>query len=297
MNSNDDSNLSFKQWQQTGRYFNYRGHCIFYQDSLIGDNVILLIHGFPTASWDWHKIWKPLSKHYRLITLDMIGFGYSDKPVDYPYSIFDQADLYQAFTSHLSINSVHVVAHDYGDTVTQELIARFNQQAKSDNTMLNLQSVCLLNGGLFPEVHKARLIQKLLNSPVGFMVSKLLTQEKFERSMSAVFSPSHQPSPLELSELWQLASHQQGHRLSHRLIRYIDERKINRGRWVEALQTTSIPLRFINGNDDPISGIDMANRYQELIPAPDIIHLAKIGHYPQLEAPDAVINAILELLP
>ena len=41
---------------------------------------LLLIHGYPTSSWDWTALWRPLSLSFRLAAVDMIGFGLSDKP-------------------------------------------------------------------------------------------------------------------------------------------------------------------------------------------------------------------------
>lgn len=44
--------------------------------------------------------------------------------VNHTYSIIEQADIVEALLSHLRIKDVHIIAHDYGDTVAQELIAR-----------------------------------------------------------------------------------------------------------------------------------------------------------------------------
>ena len=54
----------------------------------------------------------------------MIGFGWSDKPRNYAYSIMDQADLHEGLLSDLGVRKALVLAHDYGDTVAQELLAR-----------------------------------------------------------------------------------------------------------------------------------------------------------------------------
>jgi pimeloyl-ACP methyl ester carboxylesterase len=61
--------------------------------------ALLLIHGFPSASWDWEGMWHELTQHYYVITLDMLGFGLSDKPKNSAYLISDQADIYQRFLS------------------------------------------------------------------------------------------------------------------------------------------------------------------------------------------------------
>jgi pimeloyl-ACP methyl ester carboxylesterase len=78
------------------------------------------------------------------------------------------------------------------------------------------------------------------------------------------------------------------------LIGYMDARRRHRARWVGALVHGSVPLRLVNGLEDPISGAHMVARYRELIPSPDVVALAGVGHYPQLEAPDAVLEAALE---
>ena len=81
----------------------------------------------------------------------------------------------------------------------------------------------------------------------------------------------------------------------HKLIGYMEERRRQRERWVGALQQTSVPLRLIDGALDPVSGRHMAERYRELVPDPDVVILAEIGHYPQVEAPEAVLEAYFEL--
>jgi pimeloyl-ACP methyl ester carboxylesterase len=80
----------------------------------------------------------------------------------------------------------------------------------------------------------------------------------------------------------------------HKLIGYIPQRRVQRERWVSAMQRGEIPLRFINGEVDPVSGAHMVARYRQLIPAPDTVLLSEIGHYPQIEAPAQVLKHYLE---
>lgn len=276
-------------WQGRGKTFDYRGHSIYYRDTQSDKPPLLLIHGFPTASWDWSKVWPMLEKQFRLLTLDMIGFGLSDKPTDYAYSVFDQADLYESFLAYTGINKVAILAHDYGDTVTQELLARVGDRKLAGQIGLELSLICLLNGGLFPETHRARPIQRLLNSPIGYWVSRLMSEKPFIRSMSAVFGDDTCPDHGELHSFWQGIAHNEGKKVFHKLIRYIRERKVHRQRWVGAIQRTSVPIRLIIGSTDPVSGQHMADRYRELVAEPDILMLANIGHYPQVEAPEQVV--------
>jgi pimeloyl-ACP methyl ester carboxylesterase len=280
-------------WRAAGRAHAHRGHEFFYAEQAREpglDRALLLIHGFPTSSWDWHKVWEALgAKFPRVIAPDMMGFGFSSKPADYPYSILDQADLIDGLLAHLGVKRVHLLAHDYGDTVAQELLARH-----LDGGALQVESCVLLNGGLFPEVHRARTIQKLLLTPLGPLLSRLTNRRSFERSFAAIFGANTQPSARELGEFWDLIRHNGGNRIMHKLIRYMPERIAHRERWVGALQKTKVPLRVIDGPDDPVSGAHMVARYRELVPDPDTVTLPGIGHYPQTEDPEGVLKAFFE---
>ena len=283
-------------WRASGRVHVHRGQEFFYRDQARepgASPALLLIHGFPTSSWDWHKVWDALAAKFpRVIAADMMGFGFSSKPADYPYSILDQADLLEGLLAHLGVGQVHVLAHDYGDTVAQELLAR--QLERGAAARPQIRSCVLLNGGLFPETHRARTIQKLLLTPLGPLLSRLMNRRSFERSFAAIFGASTQPSPAELAQFWELIRHDGGHRIMHKLIRYMPERLLHRARWVGALQKTAVPLRVINGPDDPVSGAHMVARYRELVANPDVVSLPGIGHYPQTEDPAGVLRAFFE---
>jgi pimeloyl-ACP methyl ester carboxylesterase len=290
--------IGFDAWREGGRRFAHHGHSIFWQGSERPDagSALLCIHGFPTASWDWHALWPPLTQRFSTVLApDLIGFGWSDKPRGYGYSIFDQADLCESLLRTGGVKRTHILAHDYGDTVAQELLARHEDRSARGDDSLIIESVCFLNGGLFPEAHRARLVQKLLLTPIGPLVSRLMSERAFRKSFSAIFGPRTKPSADELREFWQLLSHSGGTAIAHELIRYIPERRAHRARWVGAMEKTRVPLRLIDGAEDPVSGLSMAERYREVVPNSDVVLLPEIGHYPQIEHPEATLEAFLEL--
>ena len=287
--------MALKIWRNKGWYFKYRDHNIFYLDEGNGE-VIVFIHGFPTASWDWHKLWTLLKSSYHLITLDMIGFGFSEKPLRYNYTIHDQADLFETILLDLGVKDIHILAHDYGDTVAQELMARYIERKNTGQNGLNVRSVCLLNGGLFPEVYQPLRIQKLLKGPLGRFLTGLMGKGRFQKNFKAIFGKNTQPSQNEIDEFWDLITFRNGKRVVHRLIRYVDERLSHRKRWLQALQEADIPLRLIVGAADPVSGKQMAGRFRDLIPNPDIVLLEDIGHYPHIEAPELVLKHYLQFV-
>jgi pimeloyl-ACP methyl ester carboxylesterase len=287
--------MSLTDWKRAGKTFQFEGHRIFYRDEGVGD-VLLCLHGFPTSSWDWHRIWPELTPRFRVIAPDLLGYGFSDKPPRHTYSLLEHATLTERLLESLGITQVHLLVHDVSVSVAQELLARQLERESSGSPVLRVRSVCFLNGGLFPETHQPRLIQRLLASPVGPLVSRLTTQRTFERSFAAVFGERTQPTKQELAEFWEAITHNGGSRITHRLIRYLEDRRRYRDRWTGALQRTRVPLRLVNGSADPVSGAHMAARYRELIPHPDIVPLEGIGHYPMVEAPQAVLEALLTFI-
>ena len=286
--------ISVQDWQAKGRIDKLNGFDVFHLEAGKSDNpTLLLLHGFPTASWDWQSLWDELSARYHLIALDFPGFGFSEKPRGHKYSIMEQADTVEALIRHHKLSAFHVLAHDYGDTVAQELLARQNEGSGAGQWL----SCCLLNGGLFPEQHRALLIQKLLLSPLGPLINKLQTRAKFKASLSSVFGPDTQPSEAEIDAFWSLLNHNDGLDALPRLIHYITDRRTHKTRWFEALKNAAIPLALINGSSDKVSGKHMVDHYLKVIGQPAYLaQLDKIGHYPQVEAPEAVLKHFLAFI-
>lgn len=281
-------------WFQKGKYEQLGNWKIFTIDeNPEAQETIVFIHGFPTASWDWCKVWPALAKQYRCIALDLLGFGFSDKPKSRRYSIMEQADIVEALVKSKDLKHFHVLSHDYGDTVAQELLTRQN----SGTGVGQWQSICLLNGGLFPETHRALLTQKLLISPLGPLISKLTSKSKFSASFSSTFAKNTKPTQEELDTFWELIQFNEGLSNFHLLIRYMEERKQYRERWVGALKRAQIPMAVINGSDDPVSGNHMVDRYIEVVGEPNYLaRLKGVGHYPQMEAADQVLEHYLKFL-
>lgn len=254
---------------------------------------LVLIHGFPTASWDWSRIWTPLrEKGRRLVALDMLGFGLSDKPSGHTYDLMDQTDLHAQLLSELGISEYDIIAHDYGVSIAQELLARQDEGRPG----AKIGAVVYLNGGLIPGEHRPRLIQHLMEGPMGPLVSQLLSRKRFGKAFSAVFGPDTQPSEAELDQFWQLMTHKGGHRLGHKLIRYMHDRRQHKSRWVGVLERAIVPQRLINGVLDPVSGGHLAEAYERRVDDADILRLEDVGHYPQWEAADRVLEGIVSFL-
>ncbi len=247
---------------------------------------VTMLHGFPTSSHDWEPVIPALTgAGFRVTTVDLLGFGASDKPTDHRYSIMEQASVVEALWAHCGVRSTAVVAHDYSVTVAQELLARDPGR---------ITSMTYLNGGVYPDLHRPILVQRLLHSPLGRILGRFSTERTFRVAMNRIMAnPIAQD---DLHELWLDISTGDGQRIQHDLLRYIDDRRQHASRWTSAMETYPGPSQFIWGPEDPISGAHVLERIRTRMPDADVVELDGVGHYPQLEDPSRVAEAVTSFL-
>lgn len=243
------------------------------------------LHGFPISSWDWAKLHAAMPSDRRDITLDFLGFGASAKPKRHRYSIVEQADLVQAVWRHHGVARTTLVAHDYGVSVAQELMARRDEGALD----VELTGLVFLNGGLFPELHRPVPVQKLLAGPLGGFLGRFMSEGKFVAGYREVLG--RPPEDSELREHWRAFSRADGHHRAHDLLGYIAERRVRRDRWVGALLGSDLPRRFVWGPDDPVSGAHVLPEL-ERVPGAQITVLDGLGHAPHMEDPERVARVL-----
>jgi pimeloyl-ACP methyl ester carboxylesterase len=289
-----------ERWKDRGQWFDYLGFDVFYAAEGSGPHL-LLVHGYPFGSFDWVHICPALSGRFSLIAPDMLGMGFSAKPVRYEYSVHDHADMHEALLGHLGVKECHVLAHDIGDSVVQELLAR-HELGQQSAARFQIASITWLNGGLFNEAYTPRAIQRLLSTtPLGDLLARyrrvLLPDAVLDRVVGEMFGPHTKPSPRLLGQFRQIMHYNDGRRVTHKVGRFVLDRYRHRNRWVRAMRETSVPMRMIDGPCDPNSGRHMADRYLELIPHPDVVMLDEaIGHWPQIEDPKAVLAHFLAFI-
>lgn len=250
--------------------------------------VLTLLHGFPSSSHDWARVAGPLAGDHTLLAPDFLGFGASEKPADHDYSLHEQADLVEALWAHQQIAATHLLAHDYGVSVAQELLARRAEGALA----VDLLGAQLLNGGLYPDLHRPQPTQLALLDPAqGPQVSAAIDEQLFVAALTPTFAPGFDAAA-DSREIWRATSRDDGQRISHLLIRYIEDRARHGERWVGALERTDVPLAFIWGMLDVVSGAQMAERIRARLPGAPFAALADVAHWPALEAPDRVAAAV-----
>lgn len=275
------------QWRASGTLMELGGHRIFVREAGQGPPLVCL-HGFPTASFDYARLMPLLLPHYRVVTLDFLGFGFSDKPRPYTYSLFEQAMLAEEVAARRGITETALLAHDMGSSVALIILQR---------ARLRVSRFVLLNGSILLEHYQPLITQRLLLHPlIGQLVSGLglLGRSVFAHQFGRLF-----PQPLprdEIDAFWSLLTHNDGAKINHLLIKYLDERKRHELQWMDALVAHPAPLLIIWGQRDPVSVPAIAESVLKRRPDALYVPLPDIGHYPQWEAPQLVAREMQAFL-
>ena len=257
-------------------------------------STLLILHGYPTCSYDYYKALPYLEKYFRVIVHDHLGFGYSDKPHSYSYSLIEQADFALLLWQKLGIQKAHILAHDYGTSVVTEIIARHNK-FKLNNLMI--QSVTLCNGSMHIEMAKLRLIQKLLLSKItGPIMAKFSSKKTLSKNLKNIYFDANKISNDEINSLWKMMTHNSGRSVLHKSTQYIKERYMFWHRWIGALKNTDLVINIVWAKNDPIAVVAMAHVIFDETHHSQLVVLENLGHFPMLEAPNKWADAVIHVI-
>jgi cis-3-alkyl-4-acyloxetan-2-one decarboxylase len=78
---------------------------------------LVLVHGNPTWSFYWRELIAALRPQFRVVAIDHLGCGLSDKPQDYPYRLQNHIDNLSQLVEQLDLREVTLVAHDWGGPI------------------------------------------------------------------------------------------------------------------------------------------------------------------------------------
>lgn len=283
------------EWAAGGELVSLLGRRIFVRQGgpSEGDEAgpaLLLLHGFPSSSFDWSAIVGSLEGR-RWIALDFLGFGLSEKPAE-SNDLFSQADLVEALLAQTGIAEVEIVAHDMGTTVANELMAR----AIEGRLGFACELVVLFNGSMVIDRASLTWEQRVLRGPAGFVLAALSNRFSLKRGLGGVFSEAHPIESEELACQWALLSREGGARKLHRAIGYVDQRFEFADRWHGAIADWPGRVELIWGMEDPVATTDVLEAVQELRPAAQLHSLPGLGHYPQIEDPALFARELLDAL-
>jgi pimeloyl-ACP methyl ester carboxylesterase len=268
-----------EEWRRRGRSESFRDHSIHVHTRDGRDPLIVLLHGFPSSSYDWKQMLEHERDH-AVLAFDFLGFGLSDKPRDHAYTLAWQADLTEELVArHGHGRPAFVCAHDMGTSVATELMAR----DLAGELGFGLAGVLLFNGSIILERSHPTLAQRMLRSRLGPVAARLTSERFFRRQFGSIFSPDHPLTEEEEADQWGLIARAGGNRLGHKLVGYMDERVIFAERWHGAIRDWPGPLSLAWGMLDPVATPDVLEGLRELRPQAPVAELDDLGHYPQIE--------------
>ena len=286
--------MTVQAWKTKGRFEAIYGKKVFVVDTGGNKPVLAISHGYPTASYDYYKVLDYWTPHFRVIVHDHLGFGLSEKPKNYSYSLIEQADIALKLWQQLGVQEAYVLGHDYGTSVLTEVIARRNQGTEP----IKLLSATLGNGSMLIEMSQLLLSQKLLKHPFGGpKLAKLSSRAYFRYNMRKIWWDKSKFDVQEIDDLWDMLIAEGGRDALPKLTQYINDRYKFWHRWISGgLYQTDLPINLLWADKDPVAVIGMAHELHKNIPNNQLKILPNIGHYPMLEAPKTYANAVLEMV-
>jgi len=280
-----------RAWADRGSTVEFRGRRIHTFERGGAQPTLLLLHGFPSSSFDWRGLLDAFPEQ-AAVAFDCLGFGLSEKPREHDYTLGWQADLAEALVARAGAPQVVLIAHDMGTSVATELLARDIR----GETPLDIRGALLFNGSVIVERASLTIGQKLLRSRAGPLFARLTNEPSFRRQFAGLFSREHPLGREEAADQYALIDHGGGRRIMAQLTDYIGERITLADRWHGAVRDWPGELHLAWGLQDPVATTNVLDGLLELRPSAPVTRWPDVGHYPAVEAPDRVAGAVATLL-
>lgn len=254
--------------------------------------VILLLHGFPTSSWDYAAVMRRLaaSSGLPVLAIDLLGFGLSDKPPTFRYRAYEQTDVVLSALGRLGVEEAHVVAHDGATAIAAELLAR----RERDLLRLAVRSVVFVAGTPLRAARSSALAewmtpvgerQRAFAKPAGFGA--------FRREMRRLLAYPDTVSDDEWRVSWDLLTREHGLARWDRLVAARDEGEESDDRWSKALGRADVPALVMFCDRDPIAPVRSGERLAAALAQGRLRVLRDVGHYPHIETPDVFAAEVM----
>jgi len=287
-------------WASAGRWVEAEGRRVwcarFLATTDVGNPPLLVLHGFPTCSYDWKPVLPALRAQRDVIVLDVTGFGLSDKP-DHRYSIRGYADDVEAVIAAEELTEIDLITHDMGDTVGGEILARTLEGTLD----LRVRRRVVTNGSIYIDMAQLTLGQQVLLGLPDEGNELVATDggTAYRAGVVGTFAPDtpiDDAAELDLDVTVHLAVRAGGLALLPRTIRYIEDRRAEERRFTGAIESHPSPVGIVWGELDPVAVHAMAETLVAARPGTPLTTLEGVGHYPMVEAPERFSSAVLDLL-
>ncbi len=260
-----------------------------YRDQGTGKPVLLL-HGFGASSYTWRHVEPALAAAgHRVLTVDLKGFGLSDKPLDKSYSIFDQAALISAFIEQLKLKELTVVGHSLGGGVTLVLALEKDKIKRK-----RISKIVLIDSIAYSQ--NIPIAFNILRTPVlGTIGSRLVPLDVQTRV--ALRLAYFDNSKFDSSDVKQYADPLKAKGSRHAMIQ--TARQIlpeNLPELSNRYKTIKIPALIIWCDHDRVIKPIIGLRLHDDLPNSTFRVVRKCGHMPQEEKPQQTVQLLQDFL-
>jgi pimeloyl-ACP methyl ester carboxylesterase len=271
--------------QQT---FDYHGLKINYYEAGQGPPIILL-HGFGACAYTWRYLIPPLAAEHRVFTLDLKGFGLSDKPADGHYAVADQADLVADFIRRQDLHDLVIMGHSMGGAVTLMTYLKLRETDPG-----RIKKLVLIDSAGYPQ--KMPWFIRMAKFPgLNAVLGKLLSP-RFATALVLKKSYYHKDQVTEE----QIDTYAYYGSLPGAAAAVSQTAKQLVPPDIEALtaqyKTITVPVLVIWGKEDEVVPLEVGENFKRDIPNSELVILPHCGHIPLEEEPQATQQAITDFL-
>lgn len=252
-------------------------------------NPIVFIHGFGASLDTWRYLEDGLKSNYRIISLDLRGHGYSERPLDDRYSLQDHAAVVLGLVDHLKLENAVLVGNSLGCAIA--LMAALNAQQKSSTTVA---AMVLIAGSL--DGDNLPFYLRVLRLPMIASIAAKLTPASFGTRL--ILKRAYYDDEKVTDSLVELyAKYQRIPGTEHALVttaRQMIPADISGLR--DALKKLEIPTLNIIGKHDQIISRESAEGVCQILPRCKDITIDEAGHVPHEEKPQETIALLKDFL-
>ncbi len=261
---------------------------LYIKDVGVGDPIIL-IHGFGSNSYSWRHLVPVLLNKYRVITIDLKGFGKSKKPYDNNYSIYDQATLIYSLIEKLNLDNITIIGHSYGGGVTLATML-----LSKEHNSLRIKRLVLISSIAYQQ--EMPLFIKILRIPIiGNLGLSILPPEFQTRSILKLAYYDNSLIPEESIIEYAKALHtSDGKYATKKIAEQIVPDDIDE--FSEKYKTITEPVLIIWGYNDKIVPIEIGKKLHKNINNSHFYVVKDGGHIPHEEKPEATIELIKKFM-
>jgi pimeloyl-ACP methyl ester carboxylesterase len=281
--------MNISDWNAKHQTIKLLDQRVSHIDTVVGDKVILVIHGFGMSSYDYHKVIDELKLSYRMVIPDLIGFGFSSKPNNFYFSMIEQAQMLLKLLEEKNIKTVSVIAQGFGASVLCELLSVINV-GFSD---LKIEKIWLLNLSLAVELSPTIEAQQGIIKYINTNFMKIASSyEMFKKYIRMNFCDKNAITDDELNVAWNLLITENGLKTLNFVDYWFIEIQQCCNRWLEAIKNSAATIEIIWGNDESSGDCETPKRINDYLKVEKTHVIENCGYFPMLENPSIFIDIL-----